>query len=348
MKGSIDARVSGPGAEWVGEVTSRGSKLAFEWGVELRGQEGLDLMSVSCQMSSPVPDLFRARVMATSFDDMLVTRTRAQHLVVERTPETLDDFYSEFLQIGFTISGATSTEHLQRSFVSDPEHVAILFPGSTFTSVFTRSSEVVQFYLPITLLAEHGFSPVQFAGRGWGELPTARATRQFLVSITSDLPVRARSLSPGFIARALTELGLGMLYELRDEQSPQSDAQEATRVRVRQYIAKNAHHYDLSVDLVADHVGTSRRYLQGLFVGESLGVGELIRTTRLQYAAERLLARPLLPMSRVAAVTGFRGPDQLSRAFRALYGVTPSEYRRQGLAPPLSTNTPSGVKSLQV
>lgn len=84
-------------------------------------------------MSSPVPDLFRAWLMAISFDDMMVTRTRAQHLVVERTPKTLDNFYSDYLQIAFTISGSTLTEHLDRRLVSDPEHVAILFPGSTFT-----------------------------------------------------------------------------------------------------------------------------------------------------------------------------------------------------------------------
>lgn len=308
---------------------------AFDSGLTIGGPEGLDLMSLSCRMTSPVPNLFRARVHSLAFDDLRVTRTRAQHLVSVRQKDVLD-VVSDHVQIDFVLSGRMHTEHQRRMFTTEAGHVAILFPGDPFTVTVTEPAESVQFYLPVSFLAEHGLSARDLAGPAGPPSPIGVATRQFLTSLTGSTSTPASPTSAVAVSRAMFELGLGMLHELQGEQVKAADAREAHRVRARGYVARQAHDPDLSVDQVAAHIGTSRRYLQALFTDEPLGVGDLIRDIRLQRAAENLVLQPGLPISRVAAATGFRGPDQLSRAFRSAYGDSPSEFRRrnQRLGPP--------------
>lgn len=335
----------------VGTVDGWQSKRTFEGGgLTVSGPEGLDLMSISCRMSSPVPSHFRGRVLTLTLGDIRVGRTRVQHLVSVRTPETLDDFYSDHLQIMFPVKGRIHIEHQGRSVTAEAGQVATIFPGDLFTTTFSELTEVVQFYLPTHHLAEQGLSPREVSARAWGASPLGAAARQFLLELTGPWPATTPATThvtqPAFISRALTEMGLGLLNELRDERPPLGDVREATRVRVRALIAGHAHDPDLNVDGVAAHIGASRRYLQGLFTEASTGVGELIRSTRLQHAARSLTNRPDLSIGRVAAAAGFRGPDQLSRAFQSAYGLTPSEFRRRNLpispAPAHAVDTGTG------
>lgn len=317
----------------VSEVNQIRWAHAFDSGLTIGGPEGLDLMSLSCRMTSPVPNLFRARVHSLNFDDLHVTRTRAQHLVSVRAKDMVEDSVSDHLQIDFVLSGRMHTEHQRRTFTTEAGHVAILFPGDPFTVTVTEPAESVQFYLPVSFLAEHGLSARDLAGPAGAPSPIGLATRQFLTSLTGDTSRPSSPASAGAVSRAMLELGLGMLHEMQGEQVNATNAREALRVRARGYVASQAHDPDLSVDQVAAHIGTSRRYLQALFTDEPLGVGDLIRDVRLQRAAENLLIQPGISISRVAAATGWRGPDQLSRAFRSAYGDSPSEFRRRNLRP---------------
>ncbi|WP_175442310.1 AraC family transcriptional regulator [Humibacillus sp. DSM 29435] len=308
----------------------------FDSGLTVGGPEGLDLMSLSCRMTSPVPNLFRARIHSFAFDDLHVTRTRAQHLVSVREKDMVEDSVSEHLQIDFLVAGGMHTDHQRRTFTTEAGQVAILFPGDPFTVTVTEPAESVQFYLPVSFLAEHGLSPRDLAGFGGEPSPIGLATRQFLTSLSGGSSGPVSAMSAGAVSRALLELGLGMLLEMQGGQPAPADVREALRVRARAHVARRAHDPDLSVDQVAAHIGTSRRYLQSLFTDEPLGVGDLIRDVRLQRAAENLLMQPSLPIGRVALATGFRGPDQFNRAFRSAYGDSPSEFRRrnQRLGPP--------------
>ncbi len=55
--------------------------------------------------------------------------------------------------------------------------------------------------------------------------------------------------------------------------------------------------------------------------------GELLRWRRAERAAD-LLARTAIPAAEVAAMVGFVDQSHMNRAFRALYGQTPSAWRR--------------------
>ena len=52
-----------------------------------------------------------------------------------------------------------------------------------------------------------------------------------------------------------------------------------------------------------------------------------MRNVRLQRAAE-LLAEDKMPVNQIALEVGFLTPRYFSQAFRSLFGVTPTEYRK--------------------
>jgi AraC family transcriptional regulator, regulatory protein of adaptative response / methylphosphotriester-DNA alkyltransferase methyltransferase len=87
---------------------------------------------------------------------------------------------------------------------------------------------------------------------------------------------------------------------------------------------------DLSLDLVAHEIATSRRQLQRA-LSEAGGTSfsrelQRIRMTR----AAQLLADGSLPIQAVAGAVGYRQPAQFAKVFRRHHGASPSTYRRAG------------------
>ncbi|TAE34626.1 MAG: AraC family transcriptional regulator, partial [Cytophagales bacterium] len=81
----------------------------------------------------------------------------------------------------------------------------------------------------------------------------------------------------------------------------------------------------LDADLLASELGMSNRTLsRKLATLVAMNSGELIRTYRLRQAAQ-LLQSGLSP-TETAYRVGFDNPSSFSRAFRAVYQKTPSEY----------------------
>jgi AraC family transcriptional regulator, positive regulator of tynA and feaB len=97
-------------------------------------------------------------------------------------------------------------------------------------------------------------------------------------------------------------------------------------LRVKKYLGEHLHEPDLRLDDVARACAISLRYLHQLFQGTGETAAEHLRRRRLE-RAHRLLATARLPVTQVAYTCGFASPSTFSRAFRAHFGITPSESR---------------------
>jgi LacI family transcriptional regulator len=87
---------------------------------------------------------------------------------------------------------------------------------------------------------------------------------------------------------------------------------------------------DLSVDQIAQHVGTSRRSLEKAFKNDlGRGINAEFQRRRLDRACELLLNTDLR-IGEVAASLNFSSQKYFCEAFGKAYGVSPSDYRRQG------------------
>lgn len=89
---------------------------------------------------------------------------------------------------------------------------------------------------------------------------------------------------------------------------------------------------DLSLDVIARRVASSRRQLQRVYaeIGNTT-FREHLTEVRMQRAAE-LLAGGGLTVREVANRVGYRQPAQFAKAFRRSQGVAPSGYRLKGAA----------------
>lgn len=98
---------------------------------------------------------------------------------------------------------------------------------------------------------------------------------------------------------------------------------------VRRHIRAHATDSDLSLASIAGAVGWSRRYIQLVLARHDLTVTELIRTERLERAAQ-MLRDPALrdhTIASIATTVGFSSPSAFSAAFRERFGQRPRDIR---------------------
>jgi AraC-like DNA-binding protein len=155
-------------------------------------------------------------------------------------------------------------------------------------------------------------------------------TSQFLLKLARNVdhysPAEAARLSTA----ALEVLATRLSHELdvRAWGTPEA-RRHALLTTVQAFIQQHLGDPQLSPATVAAAHHISLRSLHQLFHDESLTVAGWIRRRRLE-CCRRELSDPSLaarPVSAIAAKWGFSSPGDFSRAFRAVHGLPPAEYR---------------------
>jgi AraC-like DNA-binding protein len=95
------------------------------------------------------------------------------------------------------------------------------------------------------------------------------------------------------------------------------------------FITAHLSEQDLSASRIAAAIGYSERHLSRLFSKSGQSVPQAILTARLD-AARRMLAEPVT-LAEVAARNGFVSQAHFSRTYRARFGTTPRQDRREFL-----------------
>ena len=134
------------------------------------------------------------------------------------------------------------------------------------------------------------------------------------------------------VGRQLVDLlALAIQSDERVLTSGTSTVRTAHLARIEGFVRRNLADPDLGPEEVAAGCGISVRYLHELLRDTNITLGQWVRDTRLQAAMEDL-QNPANRRSigEVAYARGFTDQAQFSRAFRARFGVTPSEARGRG------------------
>ena len=164
------------------------------------------------------------------------------------------------------------------------------------------------------------------AGAGLGDV-----TSQFLLHLAHNIdhysPAEAARLSTA----ALEVLATRLAHELdvRDWGTPEA-RRHALLTTIQAFIQQHLGDPGLSPAMIAAAHHISLRSLHQLFHDEGLTVAGWIRQRRLE-CCRRDLSDPALaprPVAAIAARWGFSSPGDFSRAFRAVHGLPPAEYRR--------------------
>jgi AraC-like DNA-binding protein len=138
-----------------------------------------------------------------------------------------------------------------------------------------------------------------------------------------DDPARAASGT-----HLLDVLCLALQNDQRALTSREGTVRRAHLERAEAFIATNLKDPSLSPARVAEGCGISLRYLQRLFGETGLSISDYIRDQRLARCHEDLLTGRPDRVSTVAYRWGFTDHAQFSRHYRARFGRTPSETRR--------------------
>lgn len=96
----------------------------------------------------------------------------------------------------------------------------------------------------------------------------------------------------------------------------------------KQYIARHLGEADLSLVKVASELGISSNYLSSLFAREEgIHLKKYMQQARIELACELLKEETGTPIQEVAMLCGFEDPNYFSKAFKAMKGMTPKQYR---------------------
>ncbi|MEN0139776.1 MAG: AraC family transcriptional regulator [Rhodococcus sp. (in: high G+C Gram-positive bacteria)] len=98
---------------------------------------------------------------------------------------------------------------------------------------------------------------------------------------------------------------------------------------IDKYIEQNLLGGELSLDAIAEAHAVSVRTVNGAYSATGQTVGGIIRSRRLARARQEL-AETDQSLARIAGRLGFSDASHLSRAFKAFYGLAPSDFRERG------------------
>jgi AraC-like DNA-binding protein len=164
-------------------------------------------------------------------------------------------------------------------------------------------------------------------GRDLGSAPLGRAVTAFLRELVhTDLaaPGLESAAAPTMdLVRAVIALASGDDFASRDPLG------QTIGTRLMLYLRSHLSDADLTADTVAAKFSISRRYLYVILNKMGVSLGEWVRTERLIAAATALRdpGQTTIPVSNIARRVGFADHSTFSRAFRAEYGCSPSEWR---------------------
>lgn len=190
--------------------------------------------------------------------------------------------------------------------------------------------QVLSFRVPrdqvLPLLADgRGFTAVAHDATVAGSANLVASTMTSLWRNVGDLDPRARDTADIAFSSVLAAAA-GANDTWRDTSRESVDA--ALRAAIVRYLAANVAHLRLTADHVAGRFGISVRKLHRLFEGDRRSFGKTVAALRVEGCARELSSQTeRRSLAELAGRWGFADQSHLSRAFRAHYGCSPTDFR---------------------
>jgi AraC-like DNA-binding protein len=99
----------------------------------------------------------------------------------------------------------------------------------------------------------------------------------------------------------------------------------------RRLIARHITQAQLSPGFVADMLGISVRHMHVLFEATNVSFSQTVTALRVEQSCRLLRQAPHLTVAEIALACGFDSLATFYRAFRAVEGITPGDFRAHGI-----------------
>ena len=201
-----------------------------------------------------------------------------------------------------------------------------------FVAQATGRFEILVLTVPWPMLGDHERIREHTALRLGGDGGLPRVAGPFFVGVAAGLHDGSIDPEDPDLADAIVAL----VRALHGEGSERATAipralmrADGLQQRIKEYIELHLRERDLGPERIAKAHFISTRYVHKLFQPDGTTVSAWIRTRRLE-GARRDLSDPELADQTIAALAaswGFGDPARFSRAFRSVYGCSPTEAR---------------------
>ncbi len=289
---------------------------------------------IQLEVTQAVPNRFRGMVETEQAGPVQVTRIRTDPMTAIRTRAHLQAAEEELCLVAVQLQGRTVGQQGGRiaslcggelALFDSTRPYGVDFQGPKFDHL------VVQF--PRHLLADRGVAIEHATARTVSNRSTlGRIAFPFIISMARS----AGTMAPE-TREQLGEMLLDVLARAlhsREAASTQPRDRERILESVRLYAHAHLSDPNLNPVKAADAVNVSPRQLHRLFAAEGTSFCRWVRSERLRRCYDDLSAADLTTTSigTIGRRWGFRDLPTLSKAFRAEYGLSPRNYRkdRQG------------------
>lgn len=196
------------------------------------------------------------------------------------------------------------------------------------------STRLLNLVLPRQTLTDAACDLRSFSGRTVQGSPLMRLLTLYALAFLDE----AEHLSEAALdmaGRHMTDLALLLLGAGPDhaEAARSGGLQEGRMCAIKADIRSLLQDPSLSVQMITSRHRISERYLRALFAREGTSFTDFVRRERLERVS-RLLADPLQATRRISDIafdSGFADLSYFNRAFKAQFGLTPSDFRVRAL-----------------
>ena len=276
-------------------------------------------------------DTFRGRERRADVEEVTVLDVQASAHTAVRTAEHIAREPGRMIKLSTMIEGRGIFEQDGRTAVVDPGDVVVYDSHRPYSIAFASEMRmrVILFphsYLDLPPASLARVTAVRFpADEGLGHVVNPFLAELGASIVELDGPHASR------LVHSALDLLVTMLSDQVRRSRPEAGARGELVARVCEWVEARLADPELSPAAVAAAHHVSTRHLHALFAAEGLTVAAWIRARRLE-RIRRDLCDPLQAdqaISTIARRYGMPDAAHVSRVFKAVYGVSPSAYRRE-------------------
>jgi AraC-like DNA-binding protein len=277
---------------------------------------------------------FNGTITRATIGDMTLTDIRTDPQIVRHSrvhvARTRNSTY--FLQL--QMEGESINRQDGREALLKPDDFSLCHSARPYEIVFPTVNRMLLLGIPDAKLHRHiacpeGLVAIPMEASSGVRALLSKFVRNFWVECTQQLDDAAANR----VTEAILDL-LGAAYaDIPRAHANCSSLTAAHRIRIINYIEAYLRDPDLTPTRIAAACKMTPRYLHHLFSDQDETVARYILQRRLDACARALLsdAQRNRTVTAIAFDHGFNSPTHFGRAFRAKFGKTPQEFRREPL-----------------
>ncbi|ANH72832.1 helix-turn-helix domain protein [Ralstonia insidiosa] len=283
-------------------------------------------VSIKCES----PETFRTWRKATLLGELPAGTSLVTPVNISRTRHHVSRSSADALKVVVPLSGALAISQDKRDTLVQPGQFVLVDPARPYQENITDDLTFIWMHLPRDTVASKVSQLDKLTAIGFDRTtPYAKVAGDFMMSLSqvwNDVEGQAAT----HLASIALDLITMALWERLDRVNTHSTTHRSAQFqRAKAYIDERIADPSLSLGAVAAVLGVSSRYVSMLFAEAGFSYRHYVLEQRLARCADDLASPYLVhrTITDVAYSWGFYDGAHFSRAFKAAYGMSPSEFR---------------------